>query len=125
MNRAICFVNCSKPVNDDIRDALLTTAYLMIKEGWQKKRSVVKSDACEGQIRSTFESTALYGMSGFLFEGKIETPRGDVNVSYIVRPQDIPDAEEADYFAWGDSKGENLQQRPNPIRVAKRRVAHN
>lgn len=62
-------------LNDDVRDTLFETAYLMLKSG--SKRKKVRSDFCEGVVTTSFKSLALYGTSGIQFEAHLETTKGD------------------------------------------------
>jgi len=114
----------SLPISDEVRDALLVNAYLMLKSYSKKKK--VKASCCEGVIKTDFKETVLYGTNGILFEGKLETNKGDLTVLYLVRHQDLQEIEEAEHTAWlrtYEDKPRPSQLRSNPIRaVAKKHL---
>lgn len=117
-------------LNDDVRDLLFETAYLMLKNGAKNKR--VRSDFCEGVIKTNFNHIALYGTSGIQFQARLETEEGELEVSYMVRPQDLHylERDDAEYGAWLSpdemiEQPDNLEERmrSNPIRrVAKKHL---
>lgn len=121
MDRMYCIM-FTYSLNDDVRDTLLENAYLMLKSGSRKKK--VRSEACEGVITTNFMSINLNGITGIQFNGQMETGKGKLNVSYIVRTQDLAGLEEAEYGAWlsPDERGDPPQEkiRPNPIHRAAR-----
>jgi len=109
-------------LNDDVRDLLFETAYLMLKSGIKKKK--VRSNFCEGII-TNLKPIAAFGTAGIQFKAQLETEKGDLEVSYMVRPQDLfaLETEGAEYGAWLspdqiDNPPEDLEKRmrPNPIR---------
>jgi len=114
-------IMCSFSLNDDVRDVLFGTAYLMLRSGLKKKK--VRSESCEGIITER-GSIALYGTSGIRFEAHLETEVGDLKVVYLVRPQDLGDLERDDSQGAWVSPEEILdppddlkeRMRPNPIR---------
>lgn len=116
-----CFM-FSHPLSDDVRDLLFQVAYLMLKDNGTKRK--VRSDFCEGVV-TRIGSVILYGIAGIQFDAQIETEKGNLKVSYMVRTQDlhILESEDAEYGAWL-SPDEILnppadleqQMRPNPIR---------
>ncbi|MDP3883077.1 MAG: hypothetical protein Q8Q48_03400 [Candidatus Staskawiczbacteria bacterium] len=91
------FFNLS--LTDDIRDLLFQTAYLLLKTGQGKRKA--RSGSCEGVV-TNLGSVALYGMGGVQFEGRLDTNRGELKVTYIVRPQDLQRMEQDDvgFGAW-------------------------
>ena len=104
-------------LNDDVRDMLFATAYLMIRDGTKRKK--VKNGFCEGFVRK-LNPIAIYGMAGVEFQAHLETEKGDLKVSYMVRPKDLGAIEEAEDGAWLtpeelDNPPEG-KRRPNPIR---------
>ncbi|HBE90932.1 MAG TPA: hypothetical protein DDW41_07055 [Candidatus Andersenbacteria bacterium] len=114
----------SFPLSDDIRDVLFETAYLMLRSGEKKKK--VRSDCCEGVVKTDFGSMALYGTSGIVFVANLETEKGNLKASFLIRQQALYEMEQPEYGAWlthddiGSSR-EALEAkiRPNPIhRVA-------
>lgn len=119
----------SHSLNDDIRDLLLETAYVLLKSGTKRKK--VRSHFCEGIITNV-KPIAAYGMNGVQFEAELETEKGDIKVVYMVRPQDLPDLEDedAEQVAWLSPQeianlpeGLEKKLRPNPIhRVARKHL---
>ena len=116
----------SNPISDDVRDTLFANAYLMLKTFSKKKR--VKTSFCEGVIKTDLKPVALYGMNGVVFNARLETDKGDLTVSYMVRHQNLKEMEETEHGVWleDDELDETLpasKLRPNPIRaVAKKHL---
>jgi len=118
-------ITFSRSISDDVRDALLVTAYLMIRGGINKKK--IRSKFCEGVVTTDFEPVFVFGMNGLVFRARLETEKDDLNVSYLVRYQDLAELEKAEQTAWvsptDDWKIPAEKKRPNPIRaVAEERL---
>ena len=117
----------SRPISDEVRDTLFANAYLMLRSMSKKKR--VKTSYCEGFIKTNFKEIFLYGMTGIVFEARLETDTGDLKISYLVRHQDLEAVETAEYGAWLTSDElddlPSSKIRPNPIlAVAKQHLAN-
>ncbi|MFA6050905.1 MAG: hypothetical protein WC761_06995 [Candidatus Paceibacterota bacterium] len=114
----------SFPLSDDIRDVLFETAYLMLRSGEKKKK--VHSGCCDGVVKTDFGSMAIYGTSGIVFVANLETEKGDLKASFLIRPQSLDAMAQAEYGAWlthndmgASAEDLRAKMRPNPIhRVA-------
>src|SRR3989344_6142921 len=108
-------ITFSRSISDDVRDALLVTAYLMIRGGINKKK--IRSKFCEGVVTTDFEPVFVFGMNGLVFRARLETEKDDLNVSYLVRYQDLAELEKAEQTAWvsptDDWKIPAEKKRPN------------
>jgi hypothetical protein len=88
------FMFFNLPLTDDIRDLLFQTAYLMLKTGQEKRKA--KTGSCEGVV-TNLGSVALYGMGGVQFEAVLDTEKGKLKATYMVRPQDLQRMEKDDF----------------------------
>ncbi len=117
----------SRPISDEVRDTLLVNAYLMLKSYSKTKR--IKASCCDGQIKTDFKEVAFCGMSGILFEGRVETDQGDLKVTYLVRHQDVQTMEETERGAWlAKDELDDIPQskvRPNPIHALSKKHLEN
>lgn len=106
-------------LNDDLRDLLFATAYLMLKSRTSKRKVRSNLCECEGIVTTEFKSVSLYGTAGIQFSAELETPRGKLKVSYMVRHQHLEEMEETEYSAWvGYDELDDVpteRVRPNPI----------
>lgn len=111
----------SQPIkSDDVRDALLETACLMIRD--RQRRRKVRSKECEGVITTQFTSLLFVDIAGIQFNAIIEHDEGKNEVSFLVRDQDLRELAEPDEVAWitlEDLLEDEIpaeKRRPNPIR---------
>ena len=122
------FMFFNLPLTDDIRDLLFQTAYLMLKTGQEKRKA--KTGSCEGVV-TNLGSVALYGMGGVQFEARLDTEKGKLKATYMVRPQDLERLEKnnvrlgvwmtlQDLLCPPSTEELKARERPNPIgKVAK------
>lgn len=113
-------VMASWKIDDDTRDLLFGTAYLMIKTGRNRRR--VRGDGCEGVVTTEFQRASLSGLSGVQFRAELETDDGKLIVKYIVRDHDFEEMEKSECGAWIDPHDppDDLEEhiRENPVRKA-------
>jgi hypothetical protein len=114
-----CCIGFSRSItSDDVRDALLQTAYLMLR-GYERKRKV-HSKFCEGVVTTDFKETSFVNITGVMFYATVECETGKNEISYLVRSRDIAELEtDESEFAWVSSDdlrhgrpGGNFRQNP-------------
>ncbi len=124
----ILFINFSIPVTDDVRDAVFQTAYVMLKDYERRKR--IRSKICEGFVDRK-GPMSYNGFNGIGFDTQVDTEKGILAASFIIRPKDMDGIEDAEDYAWVDDHEANDEEafernrRPNPIRQIAKRIVHN
>lgn len=123
-----CLVVDGNLVDDDIRDMLLATAYQMAI-GHQKKQRV-KAEGCEGIVRTKFQRQSLVDIHGLVFMAELDTEKGRLAITYILRDQDLRALEEMEEGAWLslEELGQPIAEeriRPSPIKRVKRAFQNN
>lgn len=123
----IMFLEFSRPVPEEVTDALTETAYLMMCM-YQRRRTIRHSE-CEGVVRTTFRTIALAGTAGIDFTANVTYDAGESIVRFFVRPQDLSMMETTDTFSkltlsqmLCDQALEHFKEhaRPNPIKRVRR-----
>lgn len=115
-------------VSDDIRDALFSAGYLMIVG--HEKRHRIKTDECEGIVRTAFQHQGLVDIYGVVFVAELETEKGKLTVTYIVRDRDLGEMEQMEEGAWVsvDDLDEEIPAeriRPSPLKRLKKHFINN
>lgn len=82
-----CVMLAGISLNETVRNLLFNKA----QEMFQKKESscTIAEDECEGYIQTDWQYESIGGTSGVLFKSELETNRGKVDVTYIVRPCEV------------------------------------
>ncbi len=85
-----CFAVTKGSLDDHMRDVLFLGAVQLMRD--RSERKTLKTQRCNGLIRTAFQRAVLGTIGGTKFAAALETERGSVEVTYIVRDRDI-DAE--------------------------------
>jgi hypothetical protein len=84
-----CIMTSGVPLSDMARTALFKTAQRM----WRQKRRTLRivHDDVEGELHTKKEVASLGGISGYVYEGEVATPKGCSKARFIVRENDLSD----------------------------------
>lgn len=77
-----CMMLSQGSINDDMRNLLIRSAVSLVC--LKRKRTTLKTDWCEGEIKTEFGSASLEMLSGIKFEGKVEVGSRTTKVTFIV-----------------------------------------
>ena len=102
---------------EKMADALLQNAYIMYK-GHEHKRHI-KTDTCEGEMWTSFESVALKSITGIRFSARLESDLGNIRYEFILRDRDIEELESLEEGAWDgyDQDGNPVRGEPRPSAI--------
>lgn len=92
-----CIMTTGVPLSDMARNALFKTAQRL----WREKRCKLRivHDDVEGEVHTKKEVVTLGGISGYVYEAEIGTPKGCTKVKYLVHENDLSD-EQIDKGSW-------------------------
>src|SRR3989338_8501392 len=82
-----CLMVAGVALTDQIRNQLVDAARTMILNGDRGYRIV--SDDFVGEVQTDMKTVLLGSIAGLLFTAEIQSVKGHVEVSYLVRPQDV------------------------------------
>ena len=82
-----CFAVKKGSLDDHMRDVLFLGAVQLMRD--RSARKTLKSPRLSGLIRTAFQRAMLGTIGGTKFAAALETERGSVEVTYIVRDEDI------------------------------------
>lgn len=85
-NDIYCLIVKGGFLTDEMRNELFDEAQEMLKIGRKKRK--IKSHEMEGEIRTRFKISCLFGFAGIIFYALIETDKGIIKIDYVIRPTD-------------------------------------
>jgi hypothetical protein len=80
-----CLMVSGMPLRDEVRTALALAALRMIKSG--ENHRAVKSEDCEGIIRTEFRESFFGSFSGVIFEADVESEKGHTKTRFLFDPE--------------------------------------
>lgn len=98
-----CFAVKKGSLDDHMRDVLFLGAVQLMRD--RSARKTLKSTRLNGLIRTAFQHAVLGTIGGTKFAAALETERGSVEVTYIVRDEDIAAEIESGAYAKKTQRG--------------------